>query len=161
MASARKGCETGKSGRGWFYGNQVCFSPKEDLVQGKVEHAPRLPKGINTTPLAPKGGDPIHPELDENLGLRPEGDDGRRKSSRVPRKWLRPPLAAMASQRGCAMVEFGSHPQHSSGYVHTRWWYQSTLYSSCLDFGLLQCMLSFSYVMHPYVHSKIRSIHGD
>jgi hypothetical protein len=32
---------------------------------------------------------------------------------------------------------------------------------SCLYFGLLQCMLSSSYVMHPYVHSKIRSIHGD
>jgi hypothetical protein len=26
-----------------LYGNQVPFSPKEDLVQGKVEHAPRLP----------------------------------------------------------------------------------------------------------------------
>jgi hypothetical protein len=34
----------------------VPFSPKEDLVQGKVEHAPRLPKGINTTPWAPKEG---------------------------------------------------------------------------------------------------------
>jgi hypothetical protein len=31
-------------------GNQVPFSPKEDLVEGKVEHAPRLPKGINITP---------------------------------------------------------------------------------------------------------------
>jgi hypothetical protein len=34
-------------------------------VQGKVEHAPRLPKGINTTPWVPKEGS-IHPqELDE------------------------------------------------------------------------------------------------
>jgi hypothetical protein len=50
MAPARNGYESGKSGRGSFYGNQVCFFPKEDLVQGKVEHAPRHPKGINTTP---------------------------------------------------------------------------------------------------------------
>jgi hypothetical protein len=50
MAPARKDCESGKSGRGWFYGNQVCLSPKEDLMQGKVEHAPRHPKDINTTP---------------------------------------------------------------------------------------------------------------
>jgi hypothetical protein len=32
------------------FGNQVPFPPKEDLVEGKVEHAPRLPKGINITP---------------------------------------------------------------------------------------------------------------
>jgi hypothetical protein len=32
------------------------ISPKEDLVQGKAEHAPRLPKGINTTPLVLKEG---------------------------------------------------------------------------------------------------------
>jgi hypothetical protein len=44
MVPARKGCESGKSGRDWFYGKQVPFSPKEDLVQGKVEHAPRLPR---------------------------------------------------------------------------------------------------------------------
>jgi hypothetical protein len=44
MMPARKGCASRKSGRGWFYGNQVPFSPKEDIVQGKVEHAPRLPK---------------------------------------------------------------------------------------------------------------------
>jgi hypothetical protein len=54
MAPARKGWESGKSGQGWFYGNQVCFSPKEDLVQNKVEHAPRNPKDINTTPRHPK-----------------------------------------------------------------------------------------------------------
>jgi hypothetical protein len=49
MVPTRKGYESGKFGRGWVYGNQVGFSPKEDLVQGKVEHAPRLPKGINAT----------------------------------------------------------------------------------------------------------------
>jgi hypothetical protein len=65
MVPARKGCESGKSGRGWFYGNQVPFSPKEDLVQGKVEHAPRLPKGINTPPWAPKEGWSIHPFIRE------------------------------------------------------------------------------------------------
>ena len=31
----------------------------------------------------------IHLELDENLGPRLEGDDGRRKSSTLPRRWLR------------------------------------------------------------------------
>jgi hypothetical protein len=53
MAPTREDCESGKSGRYWGYGNQVPFSPKEDLVQGRLEHAPRLPKGINTTPWAP------------------------------------------------------------------------------------------------------------
>jgi hypothetical protein len=56
MAPARKGCESRNSRWGWFYGNQVGFSPKEDLVQGKVDHAPRHPKGINTTPWAPQDG---------------------------------------------------------------------------------------------------------
>jgi hypothetical protein len=50
----------------------------------------------------------IHPELDKNLGSTPEGDDGHRKSSKLSRRWLRPPLAAMASLHGCAMVEFMS-----------------------------------------------------
>jgi hypothetical protein len=49
MVPARKACESGKSGRGQVYGNQVGFSPKEDLMQGKVENTPRLSKGINTT----------------------------------------------------------------------------------------------------------------
>jgi hypothetical protein len=163
MVPARKGCESGKSGRGWVYGNQVRFSPKEDLVQGKVEHSPRLPKGINTNPEAPKKGndwDPFSREPSKE-GDTPKEANGRRKSSRVSRRWLRQPLDAMDSLRGCAMVEFGSHPQHPLGYVHTCWWYQSTFYSSCLNFGLLQCMLSSSYVMHPYVRSKIRSICGD
>jgi hypothetical protein len=65
IVPARKDCESGKSGRDWFYGNQVPFSPKEDLVQDKVEHAPRLPKGINTTPWAPKEGWSIHPFIGE------------------------------------------------------------------------------------------------
>jgi hypothetical protein len=39
-----------------IYGNQVPLSSNEDLVQGKLEHAPRLPKGINTPPWAPKEG---------------------------------------------------------------------------------------------------------
>jgi hypothetical protein len=65
MALARQGYKTGKSGRGWFYGHQVPFSPEEDPVQGKVQHAPRLPKGINTTPWAPKEGWSIHPFIRE------------------------------------------------------------------------------------------------
>jgi hypothetical protein len=94
MMPARKGCESRKSGRGWFYGNQVPFSPKEDLVQGKVEHAPRLPKGINT-PLGAQGG-VIHPSTGtrRNLG---ESDDDRRESSKSSRRWPRPTLAAMAA----------------------------------------------------------------
>jgi hypothetical protein len=70
MMPARKGWELGKSGRVWFYGNQVHFSPKEDLVQGKVEDAPRLPKGINTTLWAPKEGWSIHPFIREPLTRR-------------------------------------------------------------------------------------------
>jgi hypothetical protein len=66
MVSARQGYKTEKSGRGWFYGNQVPFSPKEDLVQGKVEHASRLPKGINTIHWAPKEGWSIHPFIRES-----------------------------------------------------------------------------------------------
>jgi hypothetical protein len=54
-----------KFGRCWVYGNQIRFSPKEDLVQGKLEDAPRLPKGINTTPWAPKEGGSIHPFIRE------------------------------------------------------------------------------------------------
>jgi hypothetical protein len=34
-------------------------------VQGKVEHAPRLPKGINTPPWVPKEGWSIHPFIRE------------------------------------------------------------------------------------------------
>jgi hypothetical protein len=34
-------------------------------VQSKVEHAPSLPKGINTTPWAPKDGGSIHPFIRE------------------------------------------------------------------------------------------------
>jgi hypothetical protein len=52
-------------------------------VQGKVEHAPRHPKGINTTPWAPKEGDrSIHPSTRtrQNLG---ESDEGRRRAPRV------------------------------------------------------------------------------
>ena len=73
-------------------------------------HPPRTqrkPRLINSLHLIQLGAS-IHPELDENLGPRPEGDDGRRKSSKLSRRWLRPPLAAMASLRGCAMAEFMS-----------------------------------------------------
>jgi hypothetical protein len=82
MASARQDYKTGKSERGWFYGNQVPFSPQEDLVQGKVEHAPRLPKGISTTPWVPKEGWSIHPSTGtrRNLG---DSDDGRHESSKL------------------------------------------------------------------------------
>ena len=73
-----------------------------------------FPRLINSSHLIQLVGS-ILPELDENLGPRPEGDDGRRKSSKVPRRWLRPPLGAMASLRGCAMVEFGSHPNIRRG----------------------------------------------
>ena len=66
-----------------------------------------LPRLINSSHLIQLGAS-IQLELDENLGPRPEGDDGRRKSSKLSRRWLRPPLAAMASLRGCAMVEFMS-----------------------------------------------------
>src|SRR6185436_10853984 len=74
-----------------------------------------LPRLINSSHLIQLRAS-IHPELDENLGQRPEGDDGRRKSSTLPRRWLRPPQAAMASLRGCAKTEFRSHA--IKAYVH-------------------------------------------
>jgi hypothetical protein len=37
----------------------------EDLVQGKLEHALRLPKGINKTPWVPKEGWSVHPFIRE------------------------------------------------------------------------------------------------
>jgi hypothetical protein len=66
-------------------------------VQGKVEHAPRLPKGINTTPWVPKEGGSIHPFIKEP---RDEGEvsEGRRWPPQVlelPRRWPRPCLDAM------------------------------------------------------------------
>ena len=66
-----------------------------------------LPQLINSSHLIQLGAS-IHPELDESLGPRPEEDDGRRKSSKLSRRWLRLTLAAVASLRGCAMVEFMS-----------------------------------------------------
>jgi hypothetical protein len=48
--------------------------------------------------------------------------ESRRKKEIHRRK----PTAAASLRgylRGCVMVEFGSHPQHSSEYVHIRWWY--------------------------------------
>ena len=98
-------------------GRPAGLGPWGRPAQPVFEAVPRL---INSSHLIHLEAS-IPPELNENLGPRPEGDDGRRKSSKLSRRWLRPPLAAMASLRGCAMVEFGSHPQHSSRYVHTRW----------------------------------------
>jgi hypothetical protein len=43
MVQVMKRCESGKSGRGRVYGNQIPFSPKEDLMQGMADHIPRLP----------------------------------------------------------------------------------------------------------------------
>ena len=66
-----------------------------------------LPRLINSSHLIQLEAS-IHQELDENLGSRPEGDNGRRKSSKLSRRWVRPTLAAVASLRGCAMAEFKS-----------------------------------------------------
>src|SRR6185312_5193965 len=52
-----------------------------------------LPRLINSSHLIQLEAS-IHPELDENLGPRPEGDDGRRKSSKLSRRWLRPTTSA-------------------------------------------------------------------
>jgi hypothetical protein len=43
MVLESKGCESWKSGRGYVYGNQVRFSPKEDLVKDKVDVTPKIP----------------------------------------------------------------------------------------------------------------------
>jgi hypothetical protein len=69
-----------------FMENHVPFSPKEDLVQGKVEHASRLHKGKNTLPWAPKEGGSIHPFI----RVRPT----RRRSTQ-----RKPPAAASPQSR--------------------------------------------------------------
>jgi hypothetical protein len=62
------------------------FSHKEDLVQGKVENAPRLPNGINTTPWAPKERGSIHPFIREP-------PTRRRSTGRKPMAAASPPVA--------------------------------------------------------------------
>jgi hypothetical protein len=79
-------------------------------VQGKVEQASRLPKGINTPPWALKEGWSIHPFIREPSTRR---RSTRRKppaaeSSKLSRRWPRPTLAAMAVLHGWAMAEFWS-----------------------------------------------------
>jgi hypothetical protein len=80
-------------------------------VQGKVEHAPRLPKGVNTTPWVPKEGG-------RNLSIyhnsvkskqTPERDDDHGESSKLSRRWPRHTLATMDSLHGCALVEVRSY----------------------------------------------------
>jgi hypothetical protein len=91
MTPTREVCESGKSGRYWVYGNQVPFSPKEDLVQGRLEHTPSLPKGIIQPLGHPRRGDrSIHSS--ESRWHEVEAPGGRRRSSQVlelPRRWLR------------------------------------------------------------------------
>ena len=79
--------------------------PKDGRPAGRPSPFPRqfglpfdrwLPQLINSSHLIQLEAS-IHPELDENLRPRPEGDDGRRKSSKLSRRWLMPPLATMAS----------------------------------------------------------------
>jgi hypothetical protein len=82
MTLATKDCESGKSG--WFYGNQVCFSPKEDLVQGKVEHAQRHPKDIKTTPYVPQDGYPSNKSF-----YRRHLPENRRRKMRERVRWAR------------------------------------------------------------------------
>jgi hypothetical protein len=145
VALARKAYKTGKSGQGWFYGNQVLFSPKEDLVQGKVEHARRLPKGINTTPWAPKEGGSIHPFIREP---RDEGEaSGRSRRPQqvleLPRRWPRPCLAAMFSpawwSHGGVLEPMPWFDQGNCTF-YIRWWYKS-----CLFFTLI-------YIDECFIH---------
>jgi hypothetical protein len=101
MASARQGYKTRKSGRVWFYGNQVCLAPKQYFMEGKGELAPRLLKGINTTPRAPKDGWLIHPFIHQRVAdtkeKHREEADGRRKSSSCLGDGLGHALAATVS----------------------------------------------------------------
>jgi hypothetical protein len=54
IVQTRKGCKSGIIWTRLSLLKPSWLSPKEDLVEGKVEHAPRLPKSINTTPYEPK-----------------------------------------------------------------------------------------------------------
>jgi hypothetical protein len=143
MTLARQGYKTEKFGRDWFYGNQVPFSPKEDLMQGKVEHTPRLPKVINTTPWAPKEGWSIHPIIREPPTRRRNTGGSRRPPQvlKLPRRW---PRTCRSHHGYPCMVK----PWWSSGAAtwirqvvctfNIRWWYKSILvftliyYESCL-----------------------------
>jgi hypothetical protein len=100
MAPTRKGCESGKSGQCWVYGNQVRFSPKEDLMQGKLEHAPKLPKGINTTSWAPKEEDQ---SIHSSKSRRHEGE-APGGSQRLPQV-----LVAVVALHGEAWWSFRAH----------------------------------------------------
>jgi hypothetical protein len=132
MVLARQGYKIGKSGRGWFYGNQVPISPKEDLVQGKAENAPRLPKGINTTPWAPKEGDQsIHSsESRRHKGEVPGGSRWPPQVLELPRRWPRP----CPSRHGwpCVVKQWWS--SGAATWIrqvvctfNIRWWYKSIL----------------------------------
>jgi hypothetical protein len=92
MGSARQGYKIGKSGWGWFYGNQICLASKQDFMEGKGELDPWLPKGINKTPWAPKEGWWFIQSL-ESRWQEGEAPGGSRRSSQVlelPRRWPRP-----------------------------------------------------------------------
>jgi hypothetical protein len=158
MVPARKGCESRKSGRGWFYGNQVPFSPKEDLMQGKVEQAPRLPKGINTPPWAPKEGWSIHSSKSRrDEGVAPGGSWRPLRVLELPRRWLRP----CPSRHGWTCVV---KPWWSSGAVtwirqvvctfNIRWCNYILSY-----FDLLRVMLIHMCSYHAFI--RTRSNHGD
>jgi hypothetical protein len=89
-------------------------------MEVKVEHTPRLPKGISTTPWVPKEGWSIHPFIRE-LPKQRKSDDGRRESSKLSRRWPRPTLSAMATLHGWAMVEFRSYLRSSMVCTQWRW----------------------------------------
>jgi hypothetical protein len=152
MVPARKGCESGKFGWGWFYGNQVPSSPKEDLMQRKVEHAPRLPKGINTTPWAAKEVWSIHPFIREPPTWS-EAPGGSRRPPEVlelPRRWPRP----CPSRHGLPCVV---KPWWSSGSAtwirqvictfNILWWYKSILVFTLIYYEVLIHMCSYHMLL--------------
>jgi hypothetical protein len=110
-------------------------------VQEKVENAPRLPKGINTTPWAPKEGDrSIHSS--ESRRHKGEAPGGSRRPSQVlelPGRWPRP----CPSHHGWTCVVKPWWSSRAATWIrqvictfNIRWWYKSILVFTLIYYGL-------------------------
>lgn len=153
MTSTRKGCETGKSGRGWFYGNLVCLTPKQRSRGTQGEARPKARLGYKYNPLGvPRTSiDPSITREPPNWGTH-TGGSRRPPSSTLPRRWLR----LDPSRHGWPCVV---KPWWDSGAVpwcikahYIEWWYQSNLVS--LLWSTLMIVPSL-----PYVYKAVIDYH--
>jgi hypothetical protein len=82
MVPARKGCESEKSGRGWFYGNQVCFSRGSRARKGGA--CPKAPQGHKYIPLGAPGWLPIDIHSSESRRRSAQGGGCRGLAAAPP-----------------------------------------------------------------------------